>query len=157
MSNAETLVCSLEQQKVMFDRSIGALQEADSGFAPADGTFTVAQQVAHVAQTLDWFVEGAFDRDDGPDSDFEGHAREVRKVTSLSKAREWVDRAWERAARELRARDEAELDAPFGGEILDGMPKRMLVDMNADHVAHHRGALTVYARLLGKVAPIPYM
>ena len=26
-----------------------------------------------------------------------------------------------------------------------------------DHTAHHRGALTVYARLLGKVPPMPYM
>ena len=26
-----------------------------------------------------------------------------------------------------------------------------------DHTAHHRGALTVYARLLDRVPPMPYM
>jgi uncharacterized damage-inducible protein DinB len=25
-----------------------------------------------------------------------------------------------------------------------------------EHTAHHRGALTVYSRLLGKVPPMPY-
>jgi hypothetical protein len=36
----------------------------------------VAQQVAHAAQTLDWFVEGA-SKDAGFDLDFEKHAKSV--------------------------------------------------------------------------------
>ncbi len=29
--------------------------------------------------------------------------------------------------------------------------------MQSSHTAHHRGALAVYARLLGKVPAMPYM
>jgi uncharacterized damage-inducible protein DinB len=156
MSKSEELVRALDEQRKMFDRSTDALEEADGGFAPAEGMFTVAQHVAHVAQTLEWFLDGAFRREDGPDTDFEAHVREVRKVTSLAEARRWIRRAWERGAEEIANRTDAELDLPFGGDVLGGAPKRLLVAMNADHAAHHRGALTVYARLLGKVAPIPY-
>ena len=35
---------------------------------------TVAQQVAHAAQTIDWFIEGA-SRPEGFDLDFEKHAK----------------------------------------------------------------------------------
>lgn len=152
----EMLVRSLRMQKEMFDRTTAIFEEADSAFSPSEGTFTVAQQVAHVAQTLEWFVEGAFDRADGPDGDFEKHLGEVRKVTSLRAAREWMERAWDASAKRLGAASDADLNAPYGGEILGGMPRRLLVDMNADHAAHHRGALTVYARLLGRTAPMPY-
>jgi uncharacterized damage-inducible protein DinB len=150
------LVRALRTQKEMFDRSTAVLEEADSAFTPSEGTFSVAQQVAHVAQTLEWFVEGAFDREDGPDPDFARHLAEVGRVTSLHAARVWMDRAWENAERRLAGASEADLDRPYGGEIFGGAPRRMLVDMNGDHVAHHRGALTVYARLLGRTAPMPY-
>ncbi len=43
-----------------FDRSTAALTEEDATFTPTEGTFTAAQQVAHAAQTIDWFVDGAF-------------------------------------------------------------------------------------------------
>ena len=45
--------------KDFFDRSTRVLDEADSGFRPKEGMMTVAQQVAHAAQTLDWFIQGA--------------------------------------------------------------------------------------------------
>lgn len=43
-----------------FTRSTGALTEDDSAFAPVDGVFTAPQQVAHAAQTIEWFLDGAF-------------------------------------------------------------------------------------------------
>src|SRR4029434_6082692 len=51
-----------------FVRSTRVLDEADSGFRPQEGMMTVAQQVAHTAQTLDWFIEGA-SRPEGFDLD----------------------------------------------------------------------------------------
>ena len=157
MSSANELARMLENQKTMFTKSTSLLGEADSRFAPGEGVFTVAQHVAHVAQSLDWFIEGAFEREGGPDSDFQAALREVQKVDSLAKAREWLDRSFARAVEVIGSKSDAELDAPFAGEILGDFPKRALVAMNADHAAHHRGALTVYTRLLGKEPPMPYM
>lgn len=151
-----TLVTALESQKKMFLKSTSVLKEADSGFTPQDGLFTVAQHVAHVAYSIDWFVEGAFERPDGPDPDFEAFDAKARAVTSLDEARTWLDRAVAHAIEVISSRSDAELDEPFTGEILGGIPKRSLVELNGDHMAHHRGALTVYTRMLGKEPPMPY-
>ena len=45
--------------KDFFERSTRNLDEADSQFRPQEGMMTVAQQVAHTAHTLDWFIQGA--------------------------------------------------------------------------------------------------
>ena len=75
----KALVSQLEGAKQYFDRSTRCLEEKDAGFAPTDGSLTTAQQVAHIAQTIDWFVEGA-SRPEGFDMDFEGHLKAVQAV-----------------------------------------------------------------------------
>jgi uncharacterized damage-inducible protein DinB len=40
---------------------------------------------------------------------------------------------------------------------MGGLPKHAIWTAVLDHTAHHRGALTVYSRLLGKVPAMPYM
>ena len=117
---------------------------------------TVAQQVAHAAQTLDWFVEGA-SRPEGFNLDFAAHAKEVAAVTSLAAAREWMDKAYGNAIQFLRRRSPEELARPLpAGPVMGGQPVSEIVWAMVEHTAHHRGALTVYSRLLGKVPVMPY-
>ena len=143
--------------KEFFDRSTRVLDESDSGFTPKDGMFTVAQQVAHVAQTIDWFMHGAFDPS-GFDMDFERMDKEVRGTTSLKAAREWLSRAFANANAVIDARSDAEWNTSLPpGPIMGGMPRLVIFGALNDHCAHHRGALTVYSRLIGKVPPMPYM
>ena len=49
----------LKNTQEYFARSTRCLVDDDESFAPAEGMMTVAQQVAHVALTIDWFFEGA--------------------------------------------------------------------------------------------------
>jgi uncharacterized damage-inducible protein DinB len=147
----------LAAMKEYFDRSTRVLEEADSTFAPKEGMFTAAQQVAHVAQTIDWFVAGAFAAD-GFSMDFETMDKEVRAVTSLSAARAWVERACAAAKAGIEAHSDADWMAQLApGPIMGGQPRFVIFGALTDHSAHHRGALTVYSRLLGKVPPMPYM
>lgn len=140
-----------------FDRSTKALTEADSNYAPQEGLFTVAQVVAHVAQTVDWFLEGAFAAE-GFSMDFEGMDKQVRAVTSLDHARGWFARSIARAKAAVEEKPESEWFAPLPpGPIMGGLPRAAVLGACTDHTAHHRGALTVYTRLLGKVPPMPYM
>ena len=88
--DADACAQQLAAAKEWFDRSTRTLSEEDSSFAPEKDAFTTAQQVAHVAQTIDWFIEGAF-RPEGFDMDFGALDQEVRKVESLTAAREWLD------------------------------------------------------------------
>jgi uncharacterized damage-inducible protein DinB len=148
---------SIETQKQFFDRATSCFDEMDSGFAPKPEMFTVAQHVAHVAQTIEWFMDGAFSPK-GFSVDFEKHHNELKKVTSLKAAREWMDRATKNALEVLTKKTMADLHQPIApGPIMGGLPRVSIFEALADHAAHHRGALSVYARLLGKVPPMPYM
>jgi uncharacterized damage-inducible protein DinB len=149
---AKQLLASQE----FFNRSTRVLDETDSGFRPQSETMTVAQQVAHTAQTLDWFIEGA-SRAEGFDLDFEKLAKELENVTSVAAARQMLATAYANAIDFIRSRsseDFAQLLPP--GPVMGGQPVSDIVWGMVEHTAHHRGALTVYSRLLGKVPVMPY-
>ncbi len=152
----ESYVNGLRNAKNFFDKSTSCLEEADSGFAPKPGMYTVAQHVAHAALTVDWFVEGAFGGK-GFDMDFAGQDARVRKITSLKEARAWMDHAMENAVKVMGSKTEADLLKPLPEGIMGGMPVGSIMPGIAEHTSHHRGALSVYSRLLGKVPPMPYM
>jgi uncharacterized damage-inducible protein DinB len=155
-SLATALTGQLLASQDFFARSTRELEEADSGFRPQEGMMTAAQQVAHVAQTIEWFVQGA-SRPEGFDLDFERHARELEAVSSLDAARKALGEAYANAIAFLEARTDAQLLAPLPeGPVMGGQPVSGVFWGIVDHTAHHRGALTVYARLLGKVPPMPY-
>lgn len=155
--NPDMLVADLRSTKEYFDRSTRCLTEEDSSFAPIAGTWTVAQQVAHVAQTVDWFIEGAF-RPEGFDMDWDKLGAEVARFTSLAEARAWMDAAFARAIDVIGARTSEELAQPLPADsIMGAAPRFAIISAIADHTAHHRGALTVYARLRGQVPAMPYM
>jgi uncharacterized damage-inducible protein DinB len=142
--------------KEFFERSTQVLEEADSQFRPREEMMTVAQQVAHAAQTLDWFIDGAT-RPEGFDLDLEKHAKSVQEVKSLAEARHRFDAACNRAVDFLRSKTPEELARPLPpGPVMGGQPISDIVWSMVEHTAHHRGALTVYSRLLGKVPLMPY-
>ncbi len=139
-----------------FERSSRVLDEADSGFRPQEGMMTVAQLIAHTAQTLDWFIEGA-SRPEGFDLDFEKLAKALEAVTSVAAARQMLQTAYANAIDFLRSRSPEDLSQPLPpGPVMGGQPINDIVWAMVEHTAHHRGALTVYSRLLGKVPPMPY-
>ena len=153
-ANAQVMV--LKQSLQFFSRTCSVFKEDDARYAPTPGQFSVAQHVAHVAQTIDWFVEGAF-RPAGFDLDFAAHHAAVRRVESLAEAYTWLARSVDAATSNLGARSEAELLAPIAaGPVMGGEPRLAIIGAIAEHMAHHRGALSVYARLLGYAPPMPY-
>lgn len=153
---AETLIQELKSSQEFFNRSTRCLAEEDSAFRPAAGMFTAAQQVAHVAQTIEWFVEGAW-RPEGFDMNFEKHMAELEAAVSLTKSREALALAYQKAREFFGSRSEAELMRPLPeGPVMGGMPVSWVPGAIVEHTAHHRGALSVYSRLLGKTPPMPY-
>lgn len=142
--------------KSFFDRSAACLTEEDSSFAPVEGLMTASQMVAHVAQTVDWFLEGAF-RPGGFDMDFEKLEARTAAVTSLTVAREWLDRSFEAAEKAILEHSAEEWSAPLpDGPVMGGAPRFAILGGINDHTAHHRGALAVYSRLRGHEPAMPY-
>ena len=142
--------------KEYFERSTKVLEEADSGFSPREGMMTVAQQVAHTAYTLSWFVEGV-SRPEGFDLDFEKFTNTINSVTSLAAARRMLEEGYEKAIQYFRSSSPEDLARLLPeGPVMGGQPVGDVAWAMVEHTAHHRGALTVYSRSLGKVPPMPY-
>lgn len=157
MTLAQQAVAELNSAHEFFNRSTRNLTEEHSGVTPAQGMMTAAQQVAHAAQTIDWFMEGAF-RPEGFAMDFDEQAKALQKYTSLMAARAWFEKAIAAAKATVAAKSDADLMVPLpAGAVMGGAPRMAIFGAITDHTAHHRGALTVYARLKGVVPPMPYM
>jgi uncharacterized damage-inducible protein DinB len=157
MSLVQQALTELKSAQDYFNRSTRNLTEAQSAFVPAEGMMTAAQQVAHAAHTIEWFIQGAF-RPEGFDMRWEEHAALVGGCTSLAQARAWFERAVAAAIAKVETSTDADLLAPIvDGPIMGGVPRVAIFGAIVDHTAHHRGALTVYARLNNIVPPMPYM
>ena len=146
----------IKQALQFLSRTCSVFREEDSGFAPDPGMFTVAQQVAHVAQTIDWFIVGGFS-DQGFDLDFAAHHTAVRQHNSLEESFGWLVRSVDNAAEVLSSKTPEQMMEPIAaGPIMPGEPRAAIIAAICEHTAHHRGSLAVYARLLGYAPPIPY-
>lgn len=157
MSLAQQAIAELNAAHEYFNRSTRNLTEAQSTARPAAGMMSAAQQVAHAAQTIDWFMQGGF-RPEGFDTDFEAQSKVLDGCTSLAAARAWFEKAVAAAKAMVFAMSDAELMAPLpAGPMMGGAPRMAIFSAITDHTAHHRGALTVYARISGIVPPMPYM
>ncbi len=151
----EMMLHELDAVREFFLRAIRPLEEKDSGFTPAEGAYTVAAQAMHTALTVEWFHEGTFGS--GFDMDFEGHDRAAKACTSLEAAKSRFITAIDAMKAAIAAKSEAELMECYPeGSIMQG-PRAALAYAVADHTAHHRGALSLYVRLLGKQPQMPYM
>ena len=152
---AQGLVQQLQATAKFLETSTAVLEEAESGFAPQPELYTVAAHVAHIGRTVDWFMEGAFGK--GWEMDFEADIARAKTATSLTEARAETAAAFERAIATIGKATDEELTAPISDDAVMGSAPRMsVVSGIVDHTAHHRGALTVYSRLLGKVPAMPY-
>jgi len=155
MTRSEGLAAELERSQKYFKATLSAFSEEDSAFAPQPELYTVAGHVAHAADSVDWFVEGAFGK--GWNMDFDALIAATKAVTSLADAVEWLDRSYARVIETIRSASDDQLLEPIPDRrIMGGAPRAAIVGAIADHTAHHRGALSVYARLLGKEPPMPY-
>jgi len=155
MSQAADLAIQLETSHKYIRSTISIFEEEDAGFAPQPELYTVAGHIAHAADSVEWFVDGAFG--EGWNMDFEGLIAAARAVETLEEAVAWLDRAFEKAIATFEAASDDDLAAPIPDDrIMPGASRSAIVVPLVDHTAHHRGALTVYARLLGKVPGMMY-
>ena len=152
----QELVNQVLASKTFLDKSTDVLTEEDSGLTPVEGMMTAAQQISHIAQTADWFMEGVFG--DGFNMNFEESTKEIMAVTSLDEARKWLQRSYDNVVETIGSKTEEKLnELTPEGAVMGSTPKVLVLGGIPEHTAHHRGALTVYTRLAGKVPSMPYM
>jgi uncharacterized damage-inducible protein DinB len=147
----------LQGQREYFLRSVACLEEEDGNYRPTEESMTVTQQIAHTAQTVDWFLEGAF-RDSGFSHDWEALGKGLAEAKTLTDALAWFNRSYDKVVKVFGELSEEELMMPIKDEmIMTGAPRAAIVFALDDHTAHHRGAISVSARLCGRKPGMPYM
>lgn len=126
-------------------RQFGA---GDATFAPCPGMMTVAQQVRHIAITTEWFIDGGFGV--GFSMDFDEAHHDALQAGELADEMQHNCRVQHDFASMLETIDSSQLlERMPKNPILGEVPRYRAIFANSDHIAHHRGALTVYLRLLG--------
>jgi uncharacterized damage-inducible protein DinB len=151
----EGLIQELEVQRKFLLNTINCLSEENSAYKPDEKMYTVAQHIGHAAETIDWFMNGAFG--EGFDMNFDNYEERMKeKYNSFDDSVKLLNEATARGIEAVKNASDAELMAPITGEVMKGAPKLAIVGAITDHSAHHRGALAVYARLLGKTPTMPY-
>lgn len=149
-------VKQLEAVRDQFRLSTAQLEESASEYRPKSEMMSVAQQVAHAAQVIDWLREGAISTE-GFDLDFERQIARVMATASLREAKKWFEDAIARSIESFGALEDTELLGLLPeGPVMGGLPKLMVPAAIAEHTSHHRGVLVVYARLIGVVPASPY-
>ena len=151
------LIQELNATEQFFNNSIASLSSDDALYRPDPNLYTVTAHIDHVADSITWFIDGAFNRADGFDLNFEAMIASSSAKTDFDLAKQDLAKAFNHARSTIEAQDDASLTAPIPeGPIMGGAPKLAVVGGIVDHTAHHRGCLAVYARLLGKVPAMPY-
>lgn len=154
----DDLIMKLDYSQEFFERSTSTLTEDDADFRPTPELMTPPQIIAHVAITNDWFTDAAFVNEDGFSMDFEALDKEALAFTSIDEARKRLSASYDRTREFVRSSSEEALAAKLPlGPIMGGRPKWSAILGIEEHTSHHRGQLTVYARLREKVPPMPYM
>ena len=151
------LIANLQVTESFFLTTISPLGVADGAFRPSDELYTITGHLQHVADSITWFIDGAFRRPNGFSMDFEQKTLVSQAATDFTACKQMVIDAFSDARDIVSSKSDDELMEPLPeGPIMGGAPKLGVISGIVDHTAHHRGALTVYCRLLGKVPPMPY-
>jgi uncharacterized damage-inducible protein DinB len=129
---------------------------ADAGdSAPLPGMMSAAHQIAHIAMTIEWFIDGTFGK--GFSDDFSAQQAMLSQSLTIAEARVRLDAAWDRwiALVEATTPESLQQTVPPNPFFQD-KPRETVIMYNSDHTAHHRGILTVYLRHLGITPPMVY-
>ena len=156
----EYFLAQLEREAVSTRKAIERVPDGHNSFKPHERSMEFGYLAALVAGMLGWIVF-MIDRDelnfDKPDSEGFRSKPLAGKAELLAS----LDTAVVAAKRALASTTDEHLAKPWafkmGGKALSEGPRSIMIsDAVFSHLAHHRGQLTVYLRLLESKVPAIY-
>ena len=154
MSIAESLLPEFDQEMTSTRRMLERVPGDQAAWKPHPKSFSLGHLAQLVARMPGWqtltLKQKSLDLSSGP-------AYSLEKTETLLAE-------FDRNVRDARAAISAAEDADFaepwslthGGRVLMTMPRIGVVRQNFSHLAHHRGQLSVYLRLLDVPVPSVY-
>ncbi|MCC5937037.1 MAG: DinB family protein [Lunatimonas sp.] len=118
------------------------------GFRPTSEEMSFAEQLMHIAVTIEWHIFSRFDRQNTPYRVQEYRAEGLSKQEIINV----LEKEMDKAAAHIAQFDPSRLiEHNQYGELR--RTSRQFLLLAADHIAHHRGQLVVYLRMNGIKPP----
>ena len=149
----------LEREGVASRKAIEKVPEGQNGWKPHAKSMELGMLSALVAAMPGWIAMMV--ESDELDLDGKGKSFRTKPVESRAELLSMLDKGLDASRKALEATSEAHLMNPWrlvmGGQVLSEGPRYETITNGAiTHLAHHRGQLTVYLRMIEAKVPAIY-
>jgi uncharacterized damage-inducible protein DinB len=160
MTLQEMLLAQLESEGAKTRRAIEAVPDGHEDFQPHEKSMPFGRLTMLVAGMPSWFSmiveQDSLDlQPPGGGSNYTPPPMRTRE-----ERRNAVDDGIAKARESLKKTSEAHLMKPWrlmvAGNVVDEHPRHVVLRDTFGHLAHHRGQLTVYLRMVGAKVPAIY-
>lgn len=150
----------LDREAVLIRKTLERVPEGQSDFKPHERSMALGYLASLVAGILGW-IPLMIDRDELNLDDPSSEGFRTRPQPSRAALLSALDAGLAAARQSLEAATEQHLLTPWafkmGGRTVQQQPRHiMIADAVFSHLAHHRGQLTVYLRLVDSSVPALY-
>ena len=160
MTLKDLFIADMERERGKTRKAVEAVPEGRADWKPHDKAMPLGRLTNLVATMPSW-ISMMIDRDEfdvvpqpGQPSQF---AQQRTTRAELAKA---VDDGFAGARTTLEGTTDEHLQKPWrlkaGGHVVQEAPRHVMIRDSLMHLAHHRGQLTTYLRVLGEKVPAIY-
>jgi uncharacterized damage-inducible protein DinB len=160
MELKEIFLAQLDREAALSRKAIEQVPEGKGDWKPHDKSMALGRLAPLSATMLGWHVlmieQDELDLDD-PSSGEQFRTQPVGTRAEMLKA---LEDNVAKSRKALKGTTEEHLKKPWtlklGGQVILEQPRHEVIADTFSHLAHHRGQLTVYLRLLGAKVPAIY-
>jgi uncharacterized damage-inducible protein DinB len=161
MKLTELFIADMDRERDKTRKVVEAVPEGKGDWKPHERAMPLGSLTSMIAMMASWLTM-MIERDEfdvapptpPPESQFS------RKLTTRAELAKAVDEGFAGARKALAATTDDHLSKPWqlkaGGHVVQEAPRHVMMRDALMHLAHHRGQLTTYLRVLGEKVPSVY-
>jgi uncharacterized damage-inducible protein DinB len=157
MTLKDFFLAQLDGEAALTRKAIERVPEGHNNFKPHERSMELGYLAALVAGMPGW-IAFMIDRDELDLGDASSEGFRTKAVATKAELLASLDKGVAAGKRALQGTTDEHLMTPWafkmGGNVMSKQPRYlMLRDAVFSHLAHHRGQLTVYLRIVGSTVP----
>jgi hypothetical protein len=156
---AELFLPELDREAARSRKALEQVPEGNYDWKPHERSMPLGYLAELVARIPSWFAM-AITRDELDLNPPTGPKLKQEPMRTRAELLQALDSAVADARSAIRGTSEEHLRTPWrllvGGQVVLETPRHEMIRDSMNHLAHHRGQLTVYLRLLGAKVPALY-
>lgn len=159
MELREIFLAQLDREAASSQKAVERVPEGRNDWKPHEKSMELGK-LASLSATMPGWVVLMIERDELNLDDPASEKFRTKPVATRAGLVKLLEENATNARKALQATTEEHLLKPWrlvlGGRVLSEAPRHVMITDTFSHLAHHRGQLTVYLRLLGSSVPAIY-